>query len=256
MQRWAPARAAAAPTDPRRRAEALDRDLPQLVDLEDRLLALRRLIDGRIAFSTSLGKEDQAILHALAASGCGTDIFTLDTGRLFPETLETLERSEQRWRVRIRVIAPDARELEHVVARDGVLGFRQSVDARLACCNVRKVLPLQRALGGAQAWITGLRREQWNSRADLPLAGWDGERELIKVNPLADWTAERLDNYIAQHRIPVNPLHDKGFPSIGCQPCTRAIAPGEHPRAGRWWWENEDGKECGLHVRKAREVAA
>jgi len=247
---------AAAPIDRRAMAEALDRKLSKLNDLEDRLAVLHSMVKGRIAFSTSLGKEDQALLHAIAAARCDADVFTLDTGRLFPETLETLERTEQRYGVRIRVIAPEADDLQQLVEQYGVLGFRHSLEARLACCNIRKVRPLERALASADAWITGLRREQWNSRADLLLASRDAERNLIKVNPLADWGTERLDAYIATHRIPVNPLHEKGFASIGCQPCTRAIKPGEDIRAGRWWWENEEKKECGLHMNPNREGKA
>jgi phosphoadenosine phosphosulfate reductase len=242
-----------------RSAVALGSRLLGLDSLEARIAEVARTVPGTIAFSTSLGLEDQAVLHAIADTGCGIDIFTLDTGRHFPETLETLERSEQRYGVRIRVVAPDAEAAQALVARDGVLGFRQSVEARKACCDVRKVRPLQRALAGAAAWITGLRREQSAGRGEVAFATWDRDRRLIKVNPLADWSLARLEAYIAANDIPVNPLHAQGFPSIGCQPCTRAIRPGEDVRAGRWWWEREDGKECGLHAnprRPAREAAA
>ena len=209
---------------------------------------------GRIAFSTSLGLEDQVVLHGLAQSAADVDVFTLDTGRHFPETLETLAESERRYGLRIRVVSPDADELEDVVARDGVLGFRMSVEARKACCEVRKVRPLRRSLAGAAAWITGLRRGQSNGRAEVPFAAWDDAYGLIKVNPIADWTVEELQAYIAANNIPVNALHARGYPSIGCQPCTRAVLPGEDIRAGRWWWENDDGKECGLHAgRRIRE---
>jgi phosphoadenosine phosphosulfate reductase len=225
--------------------------LGEIGDLEGRIALIARAVPGRSAFSTSLGLEDQAILHAIARTGAGIDVFTLDTGRHFPETLETLARSEQRYGLCIRVLAPAADELEQLVARDGVQGFRLSVDARKACCDVRKVRPLARALRGAAAWITGLRRGQSAGRALVPFAAWDAEHGLIKLNPIADWSAERLDAYIAANDVPVNPLHAQGFPSIGCQPCTRAIRPGEDLRAGRWWWESEDGKECGLHNRPA-----
>ncbi len=184
------------------------------------------------------------------------DVFTLDTGRHFPETLETLEASERRYRLKIRVVAPDAAEVEALVARDGIFGFRLAVENRKACCEVRKVRPLKRALAGAAGWITGLRRDQSAERAAVPFAAWDGEHRLVKVNPIADWSLERLEAYIAENNVPVNPLHAKGFPSIGCQPCTRAIRPGEDIRAGRWWWENEDGKECGLHNRPRHKDAA
>jgi phosphoadenosine phosphosulfate reductase len=234
----------------------LDRQLAALGSLEARIAHIATAIPGRISFSTSLGLEDQALLHALATAEAGVDIFTLDTGRHFPETLATLERSEQRYGLRIRVVAPDAQELEALVARDGISGFRRSVDARKACCHVRKVLPLSRALGGASGWITGLRRGQSQGRGSVPFASWDAEHSLVKLNPLADWSLERLEEFIQAHDVPVNALHAQGFPSIGCQPCTRAIVPGEDIRAGRWWWENEDGKECGLHNRPSRKDAA
>jgi phosphoadenosine phosphosulfate reductase len=228
-------------------AAALDRRLTYVPDLEARLSEALATIEGRVAFSTSLGLEDQAILHAASRAAPGIDTFTLDTGRLFVETLETLDRSQERYGTRIRVVAPEAHDVEALVARDGVFGFRLSVEARKACCDVRKVRPLRRALQGAAAWVTGLRRGQAAGRGAIPFASWDAEHGLIKINPLADWTLERLEAYIQANDIPVNPLHARGFPSIGCQPCTRAILPGEDIRAGRWWWELEDGKECGLH---------
>jgi phosphoadenosine phosphosulfate reductase len=184
------------------------------------------------------------------------DVFTLDTGRHFPETLQTLNESGLRYRLKIRIVAPEAREIEGLVARDGIMGFRLSIENRKACCEVRKVRPLRRALAGASGWITGLRRQQTAGRASVAFAEWDEEHRLLKLNPVADWSSERLDGYLKSNRVPVNPLHARGFPSIGCQPCTRAIRPGEDIRAGRWWWENEDGKECGLHAPRAREVAA
>ena len=235
---------------------SIDRRLAGIASLEDRLREIARSIKGRVTFSTSLGLEDQAILHAIATSGVPIDVFTLDTGRHFPETLETLEASEQRYGVKIRVTAPDAREVEELVARDGIFGFRLAVATRKACFEVRKVRPLKRALAGASGWVTGLRRDQSAGRAAVSFAAWDDDHSLVKVNPIADWTLEQLEVYIAEHKVPVNPLHAKGFPSIGCQPCTRAIKPGEDIRAGRWWWENEDGKECGLHNRPARKEKA
>jgi phosphoadenosine phosphosulfate reductase len=225
----------------------LDRQLAALGSLEARIAHIAAAIPGRVAFSTSLGLEDQALLHALASAEADVDIFTLDTGRHFPETLATLERSEQRYGLRIRVVAPDAGELEALVARDGISGFRQSVDARKACCHVRKVLPLRRGLEGASGWITGLRRGQSQGRSSVPFAQWDGEYSLVKLNPLADWSLQRLEEFIQARDVPVNALHAQGFPSIGCQPCTRTVEPGEDARAGRWWWEQAGGKECGLH---------
>jgi phosphoadenosine phosphosulfate reductase len=239
-------------------AAGLDKRLAHLPSLEARLVEVGQLAPRPVAFSSSLGIEDQAILHAIAAAGAEVDVFTLDTGRLFPQTIDTIVRSEQRYGLRIRVVAPEAADVEALVARDGVMGFRLSVEARKACCEVRKVQPLKRALAGAGSWITGLRRGQSAGRADVPFAAWDPERRLVKINPLADWPLDRLEAYIAANNVPVNPLHAQGFPSIGCQPCTRAIRPGEDARAGRWWWENEDGKECGLHAgpRRPRPEAA
>lgn len=238
-------------------AAALAAELPHIPALEARLAHIADAIAGRIAFSTSLGLEDQAVLHAIAKSGRTFDVFTLDTGRHFPETLETLEASENVYGLKVRVVFPEARDVEMLVARDGIMGFRQSVEARKACCDVRKVRPLNKALAGASGWLTGLRRDQSAERAQVPFAAWDAEHRLVKLNPLADWSLEMLEAYIAEHAIPVNPLHARGFPSIGCQPCTRAIRPGEDIRAGRWWWENQDGKECGLHNRpKPKEAHA
>lgn len=237
-------------------AAAIDRQLAAIDSLEERMAAIVRAVPVRVTFSTSLGLEDQAVLHAISASGAAIDVFTLDTGRHFPETLETLEASELRYGLKIRVMAPDAREVEELVARDGIFGFRLAVENRKACCEVRKVRPLLRALAGADGWITGLRRDQSAGRSDVPFAAWDSTHSLVKLNPLADWTLERLEAYIAENNVPTNPLHAKGYPSIGCQPCTRAIRPGEDIRAGRWWWENEDGKECGLHNRPRHKEAA
>jgi phosphoadenosine phosphosulfate reductase len=230
------------------RAEAVDRSRAQLETLEERITAIRAAIPGKIAFSTSLGIEDQAVTHAIATTGADIEIFTLDTGRHFPETLETLFETEARYGIKIRVMSPDAGEVEQLVAEDGVFGFRYSVEARKACCEVRKVRPLNRALAGAAGWITGLRREQSQGRSHVPFASFETAQHLIKLNPIADWTWGRLEAYVAANKVPINPLHAKGFPSIGCQPCTRAIKPGEDIRAGRWWWENENGKECGLHT--------
>lgn len=229
-------------------AERLQTLLARQTSLENRIKHIVSAIPGRISFSTSLGIEDQAVTHAIAAAGKGIDIFTLDTGRHFPETLDTIFETEGRYGIKIRVMFPDAREVEELVANDGIYGFRYSVEARKACCDIRKVRPLNRALAGSSGWITGLRREQSQGRAEVPFAAYDAAQNIIKLNPIADWSLQQLEDYVAQNNVPVNPLHAKGFPSIGCQPCTRAIAPGEDIRAGRWWWENENGKECGLHV--------
>jgi phosphoadenosine phosphosulfate reductase len=225
-------------------------------DLSQRLAAASRLVDGRIVFTTSFGLEDQAITHAICESDLDLhiDIVTLDTGRLFPETYDLWNRTEERYGRRIRAFAPDRAAIETLVAAQGINGFRQSVDARKSCCHVRKVEPLRRALSGAAAWITGLRAEQSPNRAGVPVAEADEAFGLVKINPLADWRREDLLRYVADHAIPYNPLHDQGFPSIGCAPCTRAVRVGEPERAGRWWWEDEAKKECGLHVHEERRL--
>ncbi len=230
----------------------LDAALAATQSLAERIRIIRAHVAGRVAFSTSLGIEDQAILHAIAESGADIDVFTLDTGRHFAETFDAIAASQARYRLRIRVVAPEAREIEALVARDGVLGFRASIEARKACCDIRKVRPLNRALAGAQGWITGLRRGQSSVRNEIAFADYDPTNARVKLAPLADWSLEALDAFIAANDVPVHALHAKGFPSIGCQPCTRAIAPGEDIRAGRWWWETDDGKECGLHSPKRR----
>lgn len=230
-------------------ARTLDTTLASTNDLKDRIRIIENAIAGRIVFSTSLGIEDQVLLHAIAGEKSRIEAITLDTGRHFPETYDTLSRSERQFNTRIRVVMPEARDVEELVARDGIFGFRYAVDKRKACCHARKVLPLKRALSGAAGWVTGVRREQSEARDATPFAEFDKGYTLIKINPLADWTLERVEAYIADHRVPVNALHAKGFPSIGCQPCTRAIEPGEPIRAGRWWWEDESRKECGLHNR-------
>jgi phosphoadenosine phosphosulfate reductase len=212
-----------------------------------RLAALRAAVPGRIVFTTSFGLEDQVVTHLIAAAGLDVDIATLDTGRLFPETYETWARTEARYGRRIRAFYPDRAALEAHVGAHGIDGFYGSRAAREACCAIRKVAPLARALDGAAAWITGLRAGQSAAREAVELAAWDSARGLVKVAPLFDWTRERTADFAARAGVPVSPLHARGFPSIGCAPCTRAVAPGEDERAGRWWWE-QGAKECGLHV--------
>lgn len=207
------------------------------------------LFAGKICFATSLGAEDQVILHMIATEGLPIRIFTLDTGRLFPETYDLLEKSCLRYKVPIEIYFPDYQEVEKMVNERGINLFYDSIENRKLCCSVRKTKPLQRALAGMELWITGLRREQALTRHEAALFEWDAVNNLYKLNPLIDWTTQQVWDYIHQQGIPYNLLHDKGFPSIGCQPCTRAVMPGEDIRAGRWWWENPDSKECGLHKR-------
>jgi phosphoadenosine phosphosulfate reductase len=219
------------------------------LDLNARLAAVGREIAGPLVFTTSFGLEDQAIAHAIFTQGLPIDVVTLDTGRLFAQTYEVWSTTEARYGRRIRALYPERGAVEAFVAQHGIDGFRSSIEARQACCGVRKVEPLGRALAGASGWITGMRAEQSWERATTPYAAVDAARRLIKVNPLVDWLRERVVVYVHVHAIPYNPLHDQGFLSIGCAPCTRAVRPGEGERAGRWWWEEDAKKECGLHVK-------
>lgn len=218
----------------------------------ERLAWLRNELDARIVFTHGFGIEGQAIFHWIAARDLAIDVVTLDTGRLFAETYDLWAATEARYGRRIRAIHPDHVELETMVARQGVNGFYDSKEARETCCAVRKTRPLDRALDGAAVWITGARADQTAVRREAGLVGYDESRDIIKFNPLFDWTREDVMEVIEAERIPINALHAKGFASIGCAPCTRAIAPGEPERNGRWWWENESSRECGLHLpRKA-----
>jgi sulfate adenylyltransferase large subunit/phosphoadenylyl-sulfate reductase (thioredoxin) len=230
------------------RAGALEKALASL-DAAARLTAFRNEVQGKIAFTTSFGLEDQVILHLICEAGLDIDLVTLDTGRLFPQTYTTWEETEARYGRRIRAIYPRHDALEALVQAQGINGFYGSREARAACCDVRKVEPLGRALAGAAGWITGLRADQSAHREHAGLVAADTERGLLKLSPLLDWTREAVLRFAETHAVPRNALHDKGFASIGCAPCTRAIRPGEPERAGRWWWEDESKKECGLHLR-------
>lgn len=204
---------------------------------------------GKIALSSSLGLEDQVLTHMVCNIDKTTKIFTLDTGRLFPETYDLIHRTNHKYGIKLNVYFPDAGRVEEMVNKKGINLFFESVENRKLCCNIRKIEPLKRAFAGLDVWICGLRRDQSVTRQDMQRIEWDEANGLIKLNPLIDWTEDEVKEIIKAHGIPYNPLHDKGFPSIGCQPCTRAILPGEDIRAGRWWWENPDTKECGLHKR-------
>ena len=214
----------------------------------ERLQALRAAVQGRIVFTTSFGIEDQAITHLIFTHRIDIDVVTLDTGRLFAETYDVWAKTEDRYGRRIKSFHPNADLLADYVGDWGINGFYHAKEARLSCCNVRKVEPLGRALAGASAWVTGLRADQSGARAVVPMASWDEEKQLIKVAPIFDWTRADVADFCAANHVPVNALHEQGFPSIGCAPCTRALQPGEPERAGRWWWEDESAKECGLHV--------
>lgn len=215
--------------------------------LRQALELVASLFPGEVVFSSSLGQEDQVLTDAIFRNDIDIRIFTIDTGRLFNETYELLDRTVARYKKPIAVFFPPATETEAWVAANGINGFYESVELRKGCCYVRKVLPLNRALQGAKVWITGLRADQSDNRKDMPVIEWMPDKQLYKFNPLIRWTYEEMIGYINDNNVPYNRLHDKGFISIGCAPCTRAIEPGEEPRAGRWWWEASH-KECGLHA--------
>jgi len=227
-------------------------DDPQFVTLTDAAAAaLTRIARdfAPAAFASSFGAEDMVLLDLIAAHAPSIEVFMLDTGRLPAETQDVVRRAAERYRIDVRVYTPDAAAVADYVRTYGRDGFYDSVDARRACCDVRKVRPLALALAGKRAWITGLRREQHEGRADLDAEQLDAAYGMLKFNPLVAWTTADVWTYIRANRVPYNALHDHGYPSIGCEPCTRAIRPGEPLRAGRWWWEREGArKECGLHA--------
>ncbi|MBE0637515.1 MAG: phosphoadenylyl-sulfate reductase [Bacteroidales bacterium] len=205
---------------------------------------------GRIALASSMGAEDQVLTEMIAKINPLTRIFTLDTGRVFPETYDLIEKTNARYKINIEVFFPERDQVEKMVGEKGINLFYESIENRRECCNVRKIVPLKRALQGLDVWISGLRRSQSVTRTEIQTVEWDEGNHLIKINPLINWKEEEVWAYIKEKNIPYNTLHDRGFASIGCQPCTRAVNPGEDVRAGRWWWENPDHRECGLHVKQ------
>jgi phosphoadenosine phosphosulfate reductase len=202
---------------------------------------------GKIVFSTSLGAEDQVLVHMISGIKPAIGLFTLDTGRLFQETYELLDITQKKYAVNIDIYFPDTQKVEEMVRAKGINLFYESMQNRQLCCHVRKIEPLTRALNGTEVWITGMRKDQSVTRAQSSMIEWDPVYKLIKINPLIHWTDEMVWKYISDWNIPVNELHSKGYPSIGCLPCTRAVNPGEDIRSGRWWWELPENKECGLH---------
>lgn len=215
---------------------------------EEALRELAAAFAGKIIFSSSFSWEDQAISHLILSNKIPIEIFTLDTGRLFPETYYVWSRTNEQYETHIKPYFPDHNLLEPFLTEKGPNSFYESTDNRKSCCYIRKVEPLKRALAGNSVWITGLRSEHSPDRENLPQLEWDESNQIIKFHPLLHWTTEELKDFIHKNGIPYNTLHDKGFVSIGCQPCTRAVQPGEDFRAGRWWWENKENKECGLHT--------
>lgn len=206
---------------------------------------------GKICLSSSLGAEDQVLTHMLLEIDPAFRIFTLDTGRVFPETYDLIAEIRKRFGKDLEVFFPDARQVEPMVREKGINLFYESVENRKLCCHIRKIEPLKRALEGMQAWVTGIRKDQTLNRFNTRVVEWDDTFNLLKINPLFRWSEKKVWDYLREHQIPYNLLHDKGFPSIGCQPCTRAVAAGEDSRAGRWWWEDQGHKECGLHVKES-----
>ena len=203
----------------------------------------------KIALSSSLGAEDQVLTHMVWTINPQTAVFTLDTGRLFPETYELIDRTSKKYKSKIQIYFPDSAKIQNMVNEKGINLFYESVENRKMCCHLRKIEPLQRAFANLDAWICGLRSQQSVTRSNIHIVEWDSNNGLLKINPLANWTEEQVWDYIKTHKIPYNPLHDKSYPSIGCQPCTQPVQPGQDVRAGRWWWENPETKECGLHKR-------
>lgn len=212
------------------------------------LQAITEHYPNQVVFSTSFGIEDQIITDWIGKSKVNIDVFTLDTGRLFKETYSLWSRTVERYALKINTYYPNTEQIQEFVSQKGPNAFYESVENRKSCCYIRKIEPLQRALRGAKIWITGIRAEQSANRHDMDYIEYDEVNDIIKIHPLFDWTFEMVNNYIKSERIPYNVLHDKGFPSIGCAPCTRAVQEGEDFRAGRWWWEDQSKKECGLHV--------
>jgi len=215
---------------------------------EELLKKIAEIFGDKAAFSTSLSWEDQVITHYIFSNDLPIRVFTLDTGRIFPETYSVLNSTRDRYKKDIEVFFPSTDKVQELVTRKGASSFYESLENRKECCGIRKVEPLNRALTGVGCWITGIRSAHSENRSQLPVIDYDETRQIQKVNPLANWSLEEVKAVISQFNIPYNVLHDRGFVSIGCQPCTRAIREGEDFRAGRWWWEHSDKKECGLHT--------
>lgn len=212
------------------------------------LTLLAQRFPGKIAFSTSFGLEDQIITHFIFSNDLPIRVFTLETGRLFAETYYVWNRTLEIYKKEIAAYFPDTHAVQELINQKGPSSFYESVENRKECCRIRKIDPLKRALQGVECWVTGIRAEQSDNRQDMAQVEWDHTNALIKFHPIYDWTLGHVNEYIKAHHIPYNPLHDKGFPSIGCAPCTRAVGEGEDFRAGRWWWEDKSKKECGLHT--------
>lgn len=216
--------------------------------LVESLKYISDLYPGKVVFSTSFGWEDQVISHIIFKNDLPIKVFTLETGRLFTETYYVWNRTLEMYGKQIHAYYPNTKALENMISAKGPSSFYESVENRKECCGIRKVEPLKRALAGNSVWITGIRADQSMNREHMDNVEWDEGNQLLKYHPIFDWTLDQVKEYIRENNIPYNPLHDKGFPSIGCAPCTRAVKEGEDFRAGRWWWEDQSKKECGLHT--------
>lgn len=228
------------------RSEEILREIKGL-GIEQRLEYFAAQFPERVVFSTSFGWEDQVISHMIFSNKLPIKVFTLETGRLFPETYYVWNRTLEKYATHIHAFYPDTEAVEKMVSTKGPSSFYDSVENRKECCGIRKVEPLKRAIAGNSLWITGIRAEQSLNREHMLPVEWDESNQIHKFHPIFDWTLDQVKEYIKEHNIPYNPLHDKGFLSIGCAPCTRAVKEGEDFRAGRWWWEDQGKKECGLH---------
>lgn len=217
--------------------------------IEERLQILVSEFPGKIIFTTSFGMEDQVITQKIFSNNLDIKVITLDTGRLFPETYEVFSQTLIKYKKNINVYFPDYLSVEKMVTEKGPFSFYESIENRKECCRLRKVVPLSRALAGMECWISGIRASQSDNRSTMSDFEYDTEKKLFKFHPLFDWSAEEVEAYVKENFIPYNSLHDKGYPSIGCEPCTRPVIKGNDTRSGRWWWENEGPKECGCHVK-------
>ncbi len=217
--------------------------------IEEQFQIIDKIYGKDAVLSTSFQLEDQVLTHLVFEQNLDIQVFTIDTGRQFEEVYKTMNKTIKRYKKNIKVYYPDTQVVEKLMSEKGPYSFYESVENRKECCHIRKVVPLNRALKDKKLWITGLRHEQSSTRKDLAIIEWDEKHNIIKFNPLIDWTLEQVRDFITKNNIPYNVMQDNGYPSVGCAPCTRAVRPGEDMRAGRWWWENNSKKECGLHVK-------
>jgi phosphoadenosine phosphosulfate reductase len=232
------------------RVEVFVSDLDKKIEQVKIVLAAAIRDFSPVTFANSLGAEDMVLTDLIAKHQPGIAMFSLDTGRLPQETYDLMQSVRGRYNVPLNIYFPDSTQVENYVAKNGVNGFYDSIDNRKSCCYIRKVEPLKRALSGKKAWVTGMRRDQAVTRGSLEVSSFDADHGMQKINPLLDWSNAEVWEYLKQNNVPYNKLHDRFYPSIGCAPCTRAVTPGEDIRSGRWWWENPENKECGLHVGK------